>query len=102
MLTVRLPHSKRFVDQVMSKFEGYKYQCFGSKEPGWEAYLDLLYPNEWEFQMISNGDLLSHMREQNDDTAQPRAIDHFIILSVARNSNEDKGRWRGAGVYCYD
>ncbi|MGN7770174.1 DUF695 domain-containing protein [Phyllobacterium sp. 22552] len=67
------------VDLVMSKFEGYKYQCFGSKEPGWEAYLDLLYPNEWEFQMISNGDLLSHMREQNDDTAQPRAIDHFII-----------------------
>ena len=76
------------VRQALSAFEGYRFDSGSQYEPGWNQFLNVLYPNPEELQRIGNRDVLDVMKREGDSPAIPRDVMHWISFEAAdcRNS----------------
>lgn len=66
------------VEGVMERFADYIWDMGLVEEPGWDTYLDFLYPDEREMDGIWNSRICRDLEAQGDDLARPREIVHTL------------------------
>lgn len=71
------------VEAVMADFDEYSWDMGLVEEPGWETYLEFLYPDEQGMDTIWNNRVRRQLEEQGDDPSVPREIDHMFFFPSA-------------------
>lgn len=71
------------VEAVMANFDEYTWDMGLVEEPGWETYLEFLFPDEQGMDTIWNNRVRRQLEEAGDDSAAPREIDHLFFFPSA-------------------
>lgn len=61
-------------------FPDYRWRYTLLEDPDWQGYLDFLYPNEEEMQVLQNERVLHHLKEAGDTLETPRRVDHWLYF----------------------
>jgi uncharacterized protein (TIGR01619 family) len=67
-------------EAVMAKFDEYTWDMGLVEEPGWDTYLDFLYPDEQGRDTIWNNRVRRQLQENGDKGSEPREIDHWLYF----------------------
>ena len=76
-------HSDEFesaVAEALGHFPGYKFDCGTKSDPGWNQYLNVLYPSDEDRQRIENRSVLEVLEREGDSLKTPRDISHWIYF----------------------
>ena len=68
------------VTAVMSDFDEYTWDIGMCEEPGWDTYLNFLFPDEQGMDTIWNNRLRRQLEEQGDDLSLPREVEHWLYF----------------------
>lgn len=68
------------VESVLAAFEEYSWDMGLVEEPGWDTYLDFLYPDEQGMDTIWNNRLRRQLADNGDDLSASRQIDHWFYF----------------------
>lgn len=85
------------VEAVMASFEEYVWDMGLVEEPGWETFLDFLYPDEREMDGIWNSRMRRNLEAQDDDLARARDIVHTIRFQGLADMDAFAGEAKGEG-----
>lgn len=55
------------------------------EEEPWSFYAEFLYPDEYQFQQMSNRELIELLENENDDLEEPRKVEHWIEFETLDN-----------------
>jgi uncharacterized protein (TIGR01619 family) len=80
------------VENAMSRFRGYEFDCGWKADPEWRQYLDVLYPSDENRQRIENRKVLDALERQHDTLKAPRDVSHWIYFQTEK----DRGAFRSA------
>ncbi|MDR3073849.1 MAG: DUF695 domain-containing protein [Deltaproteobacteria bacterium] len=69
---------ERKVEAVLARFEEYAWDMGLVEEPGWDTYLEFLYPDEQGMDAIRNSRQCRELEARGDDLARPRSIRHRL------------------------
>lgn len=77
-------NSVRKVLQSMFKkyYPRYEYNIEIKSDPGWEAYLTFLYPNEETREYMENSKVTMKLTEAGDDLSKSRQVDHWLYFKT--------------------
>ncbi|MBS7333047.1 MAG: DUF695 domain-containing protein [Weeksellaceae bacterium] len=76
--------------QLTSSISNYFLDITLENDKDWNHYLNFLYPDENEIQMIQNLDLITFIEEQGDDLSKEREISHWIYFKSTAHRNKFK------------
>jgi hypothetical protein len=68
------------VDVAIADFAGYTFDVGTENDPGWNHYLNVLYPSADDLERIKNGDLLDVLTAEGDILSIPRKVMHWIYF----------------------
>lgn len=68
------------VEEVMSLFREYEFDCGSKADPEWRQYLDVLYPSDEDHQRMENRKVLDVLEQKNDTLKTPRDVSHWIYF----------------------
>ena len=68
------------VESVMARFDEYTWDMGLVEEPGWDTYLEFLYPDEQGMDTIWNNRVRRQLQENGDDLTISREIDHWLYF----------------------
>jgi uncharacterized protein (TIGR01619 family) len=88
-------HSERLqivVENAMSRFRGYEFDCGWKVDLEWRQYLDVLYPSHEDLQRIGNRKVLDILEREHDPLKTPRDVSHWIYF----RTEEDRDGFRAA------
>ncbi|OOE12477.1 DUF695 domain-containing protein [Fictibacillus arsenicus] len=74
-------HVKIIDQHALAVFDKKGYETEISRieeEEPWSFYSEFLYPDEYQFQQMSNRELVELLENENDDLEEPRKIEHWI------------------------
>jgi uncharacterized protein (TIGR01619 family) len=74
-------HVKIIDQHALAVFDknGYETEISSiEEEEPWSFYSEFLYPDEYQFQQMSNRELVELLENENDDLEEPRKIEHWI------------------------
>jgi len=77
------PRSERLeaaVEDAMSQWRDYEFDCGSKEDPEWRQYLDVLYPSDEDRQRIENRKVLEVLQHKNDTLKTPRDVWHWIYF----------------------
>lgn len=75
------PDNKAFFEQFMNQvFPSHQSQITLMSDKDWEAYTDLLYPDDICMQNINNERIIEAMKESGIDTEAIHKIDHWVYF----------------------
>jgi len=83
--------SERFeaaVEDAVSRFRDYEFDCGSKLDPEWRQYLDVLYPSDEDRQHIENRKVLDVLQEKNDTLKAPRDVLHWIYFRTEMDREE--------------
>jgi len=69
--------------KVSQKYNTYAIQSRLERDPEWDIYFDLLYPNLAETNSLLNRRMVNRLLRQGDDLTQVRWVDHWIYFKTA-------------------
>lgn len=69
------------VESVMAGFEEYPWDMGLVEEPGWDTYLEFLFPDEQGMDAIWNNRMRRQLAENGDDPSVPRRVDHRLSFA---------------------
>ncbi len=58
----------------------HQYVTGQRKDPEWQAYLELLFPDEIGIQSIQNGRIIGYLAQQGDQLHEVRKVDHWLYF----------------------
>jgi uncharacterized protein (TIGR01619 family) len=68
------------VKSAFQKFSTYEYQ-FGSKpDNSWNEYLNFLYPDPRQMQVMQNDHVLENLKSNGDQLTKARRVDHWVYF----------------------
>ena len=70
------------VEAVMAAFDEYTWDMGLVEEPGWDTYLEFLFPDEQGMDTIWNNRVRRNLEAEGDDLAARREIDHFAQFAA--------------------
>lgn len=70
------------VHSVMLNFPEYSWDSGMHEDPGWETYLDFLYPDKADMDGIRNERVRRQLAENGDDLEEPRPVEHWLTFST--------------------
>jgi hypothetical protein len=82
-----------FLDLVTG-FDGYKFDVGEQEDSQWEQYLNVLYPSTEELQRIANMDLLDVLVEKGDVLTAAREVQHWMYF----RSEPSRALFRDAAI----
>ena len=62
------------VEDAMSQWRDYEFDCGSKADPEWRQYLDVLYPSDEDRQRIENRKVLEVLEQKNDTLKTPRCL----------------------------
>ncbi len=90
--TANLLATESTLSTALVPFSEYEVEVDTKDDPDWSAYVEFLYPNEREMQMIQNGRVISQLEEHGDQLEVPREVCHWIYFP----STEDRAGYLSA------
>ena len=72
--------------KIANKYINYEFSIDSKGDKNWSGYLDI-YPNEMDFQSISNRDVLENLEKNGDNLSKTREVFHWIYF---KNENDRK------------
>lgn len=66
---------------VKRQYPTYRFDYDIKLEENWRAYFEVLYPSEFEMQIIQNGRVIENLENQGDKLQKERPVDHWIYFS---------------------
>jgi regulator of RNase E activity RraB len=85
------PRSERLeaaVEDAMSQFRDYEFDCGSKADPEWRQYLDVLYPSDEDRQRIENRKVLEVLEQKKDTLKTPRDVWHWIYFRTETDREE--------------
>ena len=76
------------VENALSRFRSYEFDCGTKTDPEWKQYLDVLYPSDESRQQIENRKVLDALERQHDTLKVPRDVTHWIYFRTERDREE--------------
>ena len=73
------------ITEVMASFDEYAWDIGMCDEPGWDTYLEFLYPDEQGMDTIWNNRVRRQLDEQGDDLSLSRQVDHWLYFKAAED-----------------
>lgn len=80
------------VEAALKDFEGYKFDLGDEDDPGWEQYINVLYPSPEDLQRIANMDLLDVLKKNGDVHTVAREVQHWLYFG----SDSSRAHFRDA------
>lgn len=68
------------IEELNSKYSNYRFEYTIGDDSDWTAYFEVLYPSEFEMQIIQNGKVIENLREHGDLLVKERPVDHWIYF----------------------
>lgn len=68
------------VQEVLAGFPEYPPQRGHERDPEWQHYRNVLYPDPLELQCMHNRHVVDELRKRGDTLAVPRPVDHFLYF----------------------
>lgn len=65
--------------KIFQTYSKYKIIIHSKEDKDWQAYADI-YPNEMDFQSISNRSVLENLEKNGDNLTKPREVFHWIYF----------------------
>ncbi|MDF2921618.1 MAG: hypothetical protein K0R57_532 [Paenibacillaceae bacterium] len=78
------------LDKVLSKYRKLKCEISVMDDPGWEYYLQNLYPDSLEKQRILDQKVVEQLKANHDNHHIPREIKHWIYFKDSREREDFK------------
>lgn len=72
--------------EIKNQYPKYRFEYAIKEENDWRAYFEVLYPSEFEMQVIQNGRVVENLEENGDKLNKERQVDHWIYF----NSEPDR------------
>lgn len=69
----------------------YEFDCGAQEDPGWNQYLNVLYPSDEQRQRIENRSVLDVLEKKGDTLESPRDMIHWIYF---RATNDREAFWQ--------
>lgn len=85
------------VVSVMSAYPQYQYKVETKHDPGWEMYLEFLYPEPVQMQTIQNGKVIQNLIENGDSLVSKRRVDHWAYFPDEEKRNRFLGFVKSKG-----
>jgi regulator of RNase E activity RraB len=79
----------RLVEQELTNFRGYRFDCDTQPDPDWRQYLDVLYPTEENYELIKNMAVLEALGNAGDEPDIIRPVWHYVFF----NSDVERKRF---------
>jgi uncharacterized protein (TIGR01619 family) len=76
---------KSAVNDVLSRFKGYKFDLGTQEDAEWSQYLNVLYPSDEDMQRIKNQDVLEVLMKHGDSLKPVRDVHHWIYFRSTRD-----------------
>jgi uncharacterized protein (TIGR01619 family) len=73
------------ISDSMVKFPSYQYSYKIEDDNEWDFYLNFLYPNSTEMQVILSRHVIQNLQNNGDDLTSEREVDHFLYFDTAEN-----------------
>lgn len=77
---VHSEHLEHTVEEKLTQFKGYQFDCGSKQDPNWTQYLDVLYPSEESRQNMENRRVLDVLEQKGDTLQRPRDVWHWIYF----------------------
>jgi uncharacterized protein (TIGR01619 family) len=71
------------IEAALEDFSGFDWETGIHDEPGWDTYLEFLYPDPANMLEIQNRRALRRLEDLGDDLESPRAIEHWLSFASA-------------------
>jgi uncharacterized protein (TIGR01619 family) len=68
------------IARVINKYKPYTYTFSTREDKGWLHFFESMYPDDINFQIMSNNSVLQNLIKNGDDLSQPRDVIHFIVF----------------------
>jgi len=68
------------VATALTGFPGYRFEVAEKLDPGWEYYLNVLYPSREQIELIKNRQLLEVLEKQGDVITTAREVQHWLFF----------------------
>ena len=75
---------KNNAQEITRKYTNYEFIIDTKNDKNWSGYLDI-YPNETDFQSISNRDVLENLEKNGDNLSKARDVFHWVYF---KNEND--------------
>lgn len=69
-------------EEIKNRFLDYTFEYTIKEENDWRAYFEVLYPSEFEMQVIQNGKVIENLESLGDDLQTERQVDHWIYFQT--------------------
>jgi uncharacterized protein (TIGR01619 family) len=91
----KLPEVENCLLELQNKFSDYSFEHTIKDEENWTSYFEILYPSEFEMQIIQNGKVIENLQKYGDLFEKERLVEHWIYFTDSNNReqfiNEIKG-----------
>lgn len=79
------------VTKISKEYSNYEIKTHSKEDRNWNSYLDI-FPNEMDFQSISNRSVLENLEKNGDNLSKPRDVFHWIYFSneIDRKNYKDE------------
>lgn len=71
---------KHTVEETLTQFKAYEFDCGSKHDRDWIQYLDVLYPSEDDRQRMENRKVLIVLEQKGDTLERPRDVWHWIYF----------------------
>lgn len=71
--------------EIKKQYPDYRFEYDIKEEKDWRAYFEVLYPSEFEMQVIQNGLVIENLESHGDKLEKERAVDHWIYFKSETN-----------------
>ena len=79
---------EQVVTKSMALFEGYEFDFDKQEDPGWNQYLNVLYPSEEDIERIKNREVLEALERSGDKLESPRDILHWAYFKTKKERSD--------------
>ncbi len=66
--------------EIKTQYPNYRFEYNIKEEKDWRAYFEVLYPSEFEMQVIQNGRVIENLESHGDKLEMERQVDHWIYF----------------------
>ena len=69
-------------EEIKNQFPNYKFEYTIKEENNWRTYFEVLFPSEFEMQVIQNGRVIENIESHGDNLEKERQVDHWIYFKT--------------------
>lgn len=81
---------EKCISELKAKYSEYKFEYTQKEDSDWTAYFEVLFPTEFEMQIIQNGKVIENLQEHGDLLEKERPVSHWIYF---QNLDDRENFW---------